>query len=450
MVTLVATTGTGSMDLYAQKLSQYLDVPKLYSDVYQRNAELFNVSFFSPRALRALWYDYHFIRTLNKHGGIVHLPNHHLGRYGNFLKIPYIITVHDLIRYFDLKGYGVFIHKPNLRDKLYLSLDYRGITKAVKIIAVSQTTKRDLVNFLHIPEERIAVVYEGVDHKLFKPVKQRIFEFPYILFVGSEHPRKNFTGLLKAFAELKKGGKFPTLKLVKVGKAGGREADFRKQTLTVLKELGITNEVIFTEYVPEEDLPLYYSGAECFVLPPFYEGFGFPPLEAMACGCPVIVSRCASLPEIAGDAAIIVDPYNILEIALAMYQVLSDFDLRKRLISSGLTRAAQFTWQKAAAETMKVYEEVEEMICRRGTLTLLRPVGQTFGCRPAQFTVPSPELYTSNDYNCDDESTADLERSSIPSLAEEFASEKRDRNSETEANQLVTAHHKKKTSEEVR
>jgi mannose-1-phosphate guanylyltransferase len=364
MVTLVATKGKGSMDLYAQKLAEKLYAPKLYTDIYQKVAEQFNIPVLCPAALKAFWQDWQFIRMLNKLDGIVHLPNQHLGRYGFFLKIPYIITVHDLIRYFDLKGYGIFIHHPNRRDKFYLSLDYRGIKKAARIIAVSQTTKHDLVKHLGIPEERISVVYEGIDHRLFKPTSRRLVDYPYILFVGSEHPRKNFRQLIRAFFKLKTESGFKDLKLVKVGKAGGPEAEFRKQTLHVINELNIPRDVVFVDYVPEEDLPAYYSGAECFILPSLYEGFGLPPLEAMACGCPVIVSDAASLPEVTGDAAIKVKPHDTSRLARAIKMVLMDKQLKRELVSKGLEHAQRFSWEKAARETMEVYESVEDSLSR--------------------------------------------------------------------------------------
>jgi glycosyltransferase involved in cell wall biosynthesis len=309
--------------------------------------------------VRAFWEDWRFVRTLNRLGSIVHLTNHHLGRYGLFLKVPYIITVHDLIRYFDLNGGEPFIHRPNHRDRFYLSLDYKGIRKAAKIIAVSQTTKRDLLQHLGVPEERVSVVYEGIDHQVFRPVERRILDYPYLLFVGSEHPRKNFVRVLRAFAKLKRERRFKDLKLVKVGKAGGAEVEFRKRTLQAINELNIPHEVVFTDYVAEEDLPAYYSGAECFILPSCYEGFGFPPLEAMACGCPVIASNVASLPEIAGDAALLVHPQDTEEITKALYQVLGDDRLRKDLISKGIDRAKGFYWEKTARETLAIYESVE-------------------------------------------------------------------------------------------
>jgi len=365
VVTLVVTIGKGSQDLYSQKLAEKLDVPKIYSAIYQRNAELFNIPFLCRSAVKVTWDDWRFIRMLNRENSVIHLPNHHLGRYGVFLRVPYIITVHDLIRYFDLKGHGTFIHRPNLRDKLYLSLDYKGVKKAARIIAVSQTTKDDLIKHLGIPEERISVVYEGVDHQLFKPTSRRFTErrftdYPYLLFVGSEHPRKNFAGLLKAFSRLKSERRFKNLKLVKVGKAGGSEAEFRKHTLQVINELEISADIIFTDYVAEEELPVYYSNAKCFILPSFYEGFGFPPLEAMACGCPVIVSNRSSLPEIAGEAAIQVGPNDIEGIATAIRGVLTYQELRKSLINKGFKRAARFTWEHTAEQTLQVYCEVTE------------------------------------------------------------------------------------------
>jgi glycosyltransferase involved in cell wall biosynthesis len=347
------------MDLYARKLAENLDVPKFYSDIYQRVAKLFHIPLFCQAAMKAPWYDWCFVRALNRTNSIVHLPNHHLGRYGLFLRVPYIITVHDLIRYFDLKGYGTYIHRPNLRDRVYLSLDYKGVKKAIRVIAVSHTTKNDLVRHLGIPEERIAVIYEGIDHRVFRPTSHRIMDHPYLLFVGSEQPRKNFIGLLQAFRRLKGERKFKDLKLVKVGKAGGWQEEFRKQTLRAITELDLAEEVIFTEYVPEGDLPAYYSGAECFVLPSFYEGFGFPPLEAMACGCPVITSDAPSLVEITGEAAIHVNRRDGDSLARAIRQVLTEESLRKDLVRRGLLQAQRFSWERTARQTMEVYRQVD-------------------------------------------------------------------------------------------
>jgi len=355
----VVTIGSGSMDIYSSKLAEKLDVPIVYTDIYQKFRQSRNVSWLSPRAIKATWHDWRFVRMLNKLGDSVHLPNHHLGRYGNFLKVPYIITVHDLIRYFDMDGEETFIRPPNRRDRHYLNLDYEGIRKAMGIIAVSQSTKNDLIHHLSIPDERISVVYEGIDHSLFQPVSHRIYNRPYILFVGTEHPRKNFTTLLKAFSQLKSEPGFKELKLVKVGSAGGQEADFRGKTMETVKALGLVNEVIFTDFVPEADLPAYYSGAEVFVLPTLYEGFGFPVLEAMACACPVVTSNTSSLPEVTGEAGIMVDPHDTDSLAQAMRQVLTDSELRDNMIRKGLEQSKRFSWEKTAEQTLDVYNKLE-------------------------------------------------------------------------------------------
>nr|MQY55010.1 glycosyltransferase [Dehalococcoidia bacterium] len=198
------------------------------------------------------------------------------------------------------------------------------------------------------------------DHRLFRPLPHRNrFGYPYILFVGSEHPRKNLSTLLTAFKKLKGGKQFRDLKLVKVGRAGGLEADFRGQTMKVVAALDLHREVVFTEFVPEEELPVYYFNAECFVFPSLYEGFGFPPLEAMACGCPVVTSNTSSLPEVVGDAAIMVDPYDVDGLTNAMREVLTNDGLREAMIEKGLAQAKKFSWDKTAEKTLEVYERLE-------------------------------------------------------------------------------------------
>src|SRR5215208_1776010 len=362
-VRLVTTVGGGSMDTYARCLTERLagrdGVRTLETDVYPRVAELFNVPLLSRTATAALREDARFVRRLRRVREPLHLPNHHLGRYGRFLSVPYVVTVHDLIRYFDLKGRGPLIHRPNLRDRLYLGLDYAGIRRATALIAVSHTTKRDLVRHLGIPPARVAVVYEGLDHGRFRPVDRRLVDAPYVLFVGSEHPRKNLATLLRAFRLLKDEPRFRELRLVKVGAAGGREAPFRRRTLAAVAALGLERDVLFTGRVPDADLPAYYSGAACLVLPSLYEGFGFPPLEAMACGCPVIVSSAGALPEVAGDAALVVHPRDPRALARAMATLLTDENARRDLVERGLRRARRFTWERTAERTLAVYRVVE-------------------------------------------------------------------------------------------
>ena len=364
MVNLLVTVGSGAMATYSQKLAEKLDVPKVYTDIYQRVARRFNTPWLSRDALRAVRDDRNFRKILSKLSGVVHLPNQHLGRYGNSLRMPYIITVHDLIRYFDLKKYGAYIHHPNHRDRFYLNCDYKGIKKAARVIAISEATKRDLIHHLGIPDDRISVVYPGIDHVAFRPAfGASNFEYPYILFVGSEHPRKNLLTLLIAFSRLKEQSSFNNLKLVKVGKAGGREADFRKQSMEAINSLNLDGEVIFTGVVSETDLRVYYSNAECLVFPSLYEGFGIPPMEAMACGCPVITSDSSSLPEVVGEAAIKISSRDVEGLAAALEKILTLQQLKEELIAKGMEQAAKFSWEQTAEKTLRIYKEVEENFC---------------------------------------------------------------------------------------
>ncbi len=355
-LTFVVTRGDGSLDYYSQKLARHLPVARVETSGLSWRAP-------QPHEERA------FLRVLQGLRGAVHFPNHHFGRYGHLAPVPYVITVHDLIRYLDLQGSVPLIHRATGRDRIVLRRDYDGIRKAPAIIAVSETTKRDLMRELAVPEGAITVVYQGIDHAVFRPVDRRLIDVPYVLFVGSEQPRKNLRLLFHAFARLKTERRFRELKLVKVGSAGGDEADFRRRTLRALDEFGLRAEVLLVEQVEEQDLVAFYGGAELLVLPSLYEGFGFPPLEAMACGCPVIVSSAGCLPEVAGPAAIVCDPQDAGALASAMRDVLTSDARRKALRARGLEHARRFTWERTAAETLRVYERAlsEKRAGRRGS-----------------------------------------------------------------------------------
>jgi mannose-1-phosphate guanylyltransferase len=347
------------MDFYGQKLCQHLNT----NSIHLSFPEPFGTPLFSPQALKFLFDSYKTLKTLRRYE-ILHLTNHHLARFTTFLKNSIcILTVHDLIRHFDRQGLATYIRQPTFRDRIDLWLDWQGIKRARHIIAISHHTKKDLISYAGIPEERITVVYHGIDHNVFYPRREpKPLDYPYILFVGSEHPRKNLAALLKAFHQLKHDRRFREVKLVKVGKAGGKESDFRAQTLDLVQSLGLADEVVFTDFVSEDMLANYYSHAECLVLPSLYEGFGWPPLEAMACGCPVIVSNVASLPEITGDAALKIEPHDYNKLASTICMILTDDRLKLESVSKGIEWARHFTWEKAAEETLKVYHEVERSV----------------------------------------------------------------------------------------
>jgi len=338
---LLVTTEEGGLDRYSQELAKRLPVRRKETRRYLNFSDRFNL-----------------IRLLSSLNALVHLPNQHFGRFAFFLKAPFLITVHDIARF---KFHFV---REGLAEKLGLWLDRKGIKKADLVIAVSEYTKRDIVEFLGVPPEKIEVIYNGIDLEVFKPRKDIPFDFPYIMCVGSERPRKNLGRLLKAFTLIKKY--FPGLKLVKVG-TEGRSSDFRTRTLNQIAELGLEEDVIFVGHVEDKELSRYYSGALLLAYPSLYEGFGFPPLEAMACGCPVVASNTTSIPEIVGDAGVLFDPYEVDEIAEALRKVIEDEKLRKRIIEKGLNRVKRFSWDKTADQTYNLYQKVINKIMKESS-----------------------------------------------------------------------------------
>jgi len=298
------------------------------------------------------------VRRLRKLETTVHLSNQHLGRYALHARTRFVITVHDLIRYFDRLSDDPLIHRPNRRDQLTIELDCRAIQRADAVIAVSAATGRDVVEHLGVPPERVFVVHNGLDHDRFRPVADRPFSGRYILYVGTEQPRKNIATLLRAFRHLKDDDAAEGLTLVKIGCAGGCEAPFREHTERLVDELGLRKDVVFTGHVDDDALPAWYSHAECLVLPSLYEGFGNPALEGMACGCPVVVSDTAALTEVVGEAGLSVPAIDATALAKAIQTVLTRDALRVELRQRGIDRARGFTWERAAEETLDVYASV--------------------------------------------------------------------------------------------
>jgi glycosyltransferase involved in cell wall biosynthesis len=275
-----------------------------------------------------------------------------------FCPCPVVVSIHDLS----------FEHLPqtfNRRSRTQLRLTVRHSAKrAARILTLSEHTRRDIAETYGISAERIhAIPLAAPSH--FAPVNdyrelQRVrhtysIDGDYILSVGSIQPRKNLARLVKAYASLRGSNSADTLpKLVLVGKCGW----LYDETLRALDETGLKESVVLTGYVPHEDLPALYSGALCFVYPSYFEGFGLPPLEAMKCGAPVIVGNKTSLPEVVGDAALTVDPYDVEAIAGAIKQLVYDPAFREQLSSKGQKRASEFDWQDTARRTLAVYEAV--------------------------------------------------------------------------------------------
>lgn len=266
-----------------------------------------------------------------------------------------IVTIHDL-------GYLAFpdAHTAARRLELHLTTLWNART-ARRVIAISQATKDDLIRHYRIAPEKIAVVHHGLAPQ-FRPVTDQdalaatracygIGEH-YLLYVGTVQPRKNLTRLIDAFATAMRDRSEMSqhLQLVIAGKKGWLTETIERRAAAA----GITDQVRFTGYVSDADLPALLSGARAFVFPSLYEGFGMPAIEAMACGTPVLTSTTSALPEVAGDAALLVDPHDTQAIAAALTRLATDAALRADLRARGLAHAAQFTWKRCAEETLRV------------------------------------------------------------------------------------------------
>lgn len=262
-----------------------------------------------------------------------------------------VITVHDLST---LDHPEWFDWKYALWHRLIVPILLRRVRR---IIAISAFTKRRILSHGDIPSERITVVYNGVDQR-FRPCAEKevmhvrealgIGEGPYVLSLSALHPRKNMARLLQAW-ELA-AEQIPEVHFVLAGGAG-RENVFGQFSLGA-----VPARVHLTGYVEDQHLPALYSGAEAFIYPSLYEGFGLPVLEAMACGTPVITSDVTSLPEVAGDAALLLNPFDVEAMAEEIVRVMEDDALRRQLRKKGLERARRFTWERTAEETWQVLQ----------------------------------------------------------------------------------------------
>jgi glycosyltransferase involved in cell wall biosynthesis len=276
---------------------------------------------------------------------------------------PYVMTVHDLLDYMyrakARTGVGRILH-------FYLTRQV--MQRASRLVAVSNFTKQDLQRFFQINAKKIEVVYNALDEKFAlghttPEERQTIVEryqvnTPFILYAGRISPHKNVARIIESFSALKtelaKDGRYPDLKLIIIGDEVSKHPDLRRAVI----RSGMQNDVRFLGFVPIEVLRIFYDTAKVFVFPSLYEGFGLPPLEAMAHGTPVVTSNCSALPEVAGNAALLVNPENIFEISRALYRTLTDTDLRARLKDAGKVQSERFSWETSVRKLICVYEEV--------------------------------------------------------------------------------------------
>ena len=308
-----------------------------------------------------------FIRRFSP--DVYHIP---LNQVPLLMPKPYVVTIHDM-------GSLVYGEQSGLRKNLRRYRFRRGLLRADKVMAVSVATRRDVVQTLGVPAERVHLVYSAPSPEFFRRgraadaraagpqteerERQRILEryqihYPFLLYAGNIRPQKNIPRLVEAFAvvrnELASHPVYSDLRLIIIGDEIARNPSVRHAVI----HSRVENCARFLGFVPFDTLRIFYECATAFVFPSLYEGFGLPPLEAMASGTPVITSNVSSLPEAVGEAAVLVNPENVFEIARGIRDVLLDPDLRAQLVAKGKRQAARFSWERTAREVIQIYEEV--------------------------------------------------------------------------------------------
>lgn len=272
-----------------------------------------------------------------------------------------ILTVHDLsfLRYPEFFNWRKnFWHRMINVRKLVRRLDH--------VVAISENTKKDIIELCGVSPEKVSVIYSGLGEEFrvvdgsdvnLKKIKDKyILPDKFILYLGTLEPRKNIEGLIMAYKQFRDKGGDRECKLVIAGARGWKT----KKIFKTQQDSGYQNDIKFIDYVDRDDRVYLYNLASVFVYPSFYEGFGFPPLEAMACGVPTVTSMASSLSEAVDDASIMIDPYNISDITSSIEVILSDSDVRNSLIAKGINRAKEFSWQKTASEYLNLFNKKME------------------------------------------------------------------------------------------
>lgn len=296
------------------------------------------------------------INTLLPDCDVFFLPNLHFAQFSK--NTPYVLTIHDL-------SFELFpeFYSPKQRAWHRLIQPKKLAQNAAHIIAVSKNTKQDIIDLYNIPEEKISVIHSGIDPH-FTPLAQdapeakkvkTLYGLPdsFLLFLGTIEPRKNIESLIEAFDMIKASGKYPNLKLVLVGGKGWNN----KHIYKIIESAVFRGDIIFTGYIPQEHKQALYSLATVFVFPSYYEGFGFPPLEAQACGTPVIASTAGSLPEVLGNSALLIHPSYVNELGHALQTLLDSPSLQNQYRKKGIENSAQFNWDSTAKKTLTILKK---------------------------------------------------------------------------------------------
>lgn len=309
-----------------------------------------------------------YLRSL--HPDLVHIP---LNRVPLCMMKPYVVTIHDMASL-------LYDRRSGARMEARRFLFRRGLVRADRVIAVSDATRRDVQKILGVPSERVRLVYNAPNPEFFAHrrvadarvaggpeaqavERKRILErysihYPFLLYAGNIRPQKNIPRLVEAFAvvraQLADHPVYKDLRLIIIGD----EISLYPAVRQAVIKSRVEEAVRFMGFVPFDTLRSFFESASAFVFPSLYEGFGLPPLEAMASGTPVVTSNVSSLPEVVSDAAMLVNPENVFDIARGIKEVLLDEELRKKLIRRGQEQAARFSWERTAREVLEIYREV--------------------------------------------------------------------------------------------
>lgn len=292
---------------------------------------------------------------------LLHVP--HLFWMPRALPCPYVITVHDVLEHMYRAR-----DRSSLRRSLHFQLTGHVLKNAERVFAVSKFTKGEIERLFHVPPGHVEVIYNAIDERFLRghasdTDRQFLAEryqitYPFLLYAGRISPQKNLVRIIEAFsalkAELEKDEKYPDLKLVIIGDELSKHPDLRR---TVIRS-AVQNDVRFLGFIPIEVLRIFYDAAKIFVFPSLYEGFGLPPLEAMAHGTPVLTSNSSSLPEVVGNAAVMVNPENVFEIMRGLHRVLLDQTLRDKLKRRGYEQVKRFSWDESARQVLTGYRDV--------------------------------------------------------------------------------------------
>ncbi|GIM29645.1 glycosyl transferase [Clostridium polyendosporum] len=341
-------------------LNQYLLFMPQHAPFERQLRDNFNTSYSLDNNKDNFWEEVRIPNILSDNEiDIYHVPQNGVGLSQN-IHCASMITLHDIIP----------LRMPETVSNRYLKIFNEDIPKIIEkcngIITVSEFSKNDIAKEFNFPKEKIFVTHlaaEDIYRPLNKIECKNLINKKYgvcsdfILYVGGFSPRKNILGLIEAFSILLKHYK-KDIKLIITGKHGISYEKYKKRA----EDLKILSHVIFPGFIPLEDMPLFYNASKVFVYPSFYEGFGLPPLEAMACGTPVIASSETSVPEVVGDAALHVNPNNILKIYELMLSILEDRALSLSLINKGLIHSSKFNWKKTAYDTVDAYKSICNII----------------------------------------------------------------------------------------